>query len=66
VPRELREVPWELAKSEIGIEITDLIAVIAVLILGVAKSERCSQCVDNKRDTKTLDGGVAKSEMSTG
>lgn len=61
VPRELREVPWELAKSEIGVENTDLIAVIATLLLGVAKSKRCLQCFDNKRDTGPLGGGVAKS-----
>jgi hypothetical protein len=47
VPAELRRLPWDLAQDEIGVQVTDFIAVVACLLVRIAKDQRRSQVVDS-------------------
>lgn len=47
VPVELRRIPWDLAQDEIGVQVTDFLAVVACLLLRVAKDQRERQVVDS-------------------
>lgn len=47
VPPELREIPWNLAQDEIGVQVTDFIAVVACLLVRIAKDQRASQALDS-------------------
>jgi hypothetical protein len=47
VPSELRRIPWDLAQDEIGVQVTDFIAVVACLLVRIAKDQRRSQVVDS-------------------
>jgi hypothetical protein len=40
VPAELRRIPWDLAQDEIGVQVTDFIAVVACLLVRIAKDQR--------------------------
>lgn len=48
VPVELRRIPWDLAQDEIGVQVTDFIAVVACLLVRLAKDQRRHQVVDSK------------------
>jgi hypothetical protein len=39
VPRVLRSIPWDFAQAEIGVATTDLLAVLAMLLLAVVKDQ---------------------------
>lgn len=47
VPVELRRLPWDLAQDEIGVQVTDFIAVVACLLVRIAKDQRRRQVVDS-------------------
>jgi hypothetical protein len=47
VPPELRCIPWDLAQDEIGVQATDFIAVVACLLVRLAKDQRRAQVVDS-------------------
>jgi hypothetical protein len=47
VPAELRQIPWDLAQDEIGVQVTDFIAVVACLLVRLAKDQRRHQVVDS-------------------
>ena len=47
VPAPLRRIPWELAQDEIGVQATDFIAVVACLLVRMAKDQRMPQAVDS-------------------
>lgn len=47
VPSELRRIPWDLAQDEIGVQVTDFIAVVACLLVRIAKDQRRSQVIDS-------------------
>jgi hypothetical protein len=47
VPPELRQIPWNLAQDEIGVQVTDFLAVVACLLLRIAKDQRRHQVVDS-------------------
>lgn len=44
---ELRRIPWDLAQDEIGGQVTDFLAVIACLLVRIAKDQRLRQVVDS-------------------
>jgi len=39
VPRVLRSIPWDFAQAEIGVAATDLLAVLAMLLVAVVKDQ---------------------------
>ena len=47
VPSELRPIPWDLAQDEIGVQVTDFLAVVACLLVRIAKDQRRRQVVDS-------------------
>lgn len=47
VPSELRRIPWDLAQDEIGVQATDFIALVACLLVRIAKDQRRRQVVDS-------------------
>ena len=47
VPSELRRIPWNLAQDEIGVQVTDFLAVVACLLLRIAKDQRVRQVIDS-------------------
>lgn len=47
VPPELRQIPWTLAQDEIGVQTTDFLAVVACLLVRIAKDQRVSQAIDS-------------------
>lgn len=47
VPSELRPIPWNLAQDEIGVQATDFLAVVACLLLRIAKDQRQAQVIDS-------------------
>jgi len=47
VPAELRRIPWDLAQDEIGVQVTDFVAVVACLLVRIAKDQRLHQVVDS-------------------
>lgn len=47
VPAELRRLPWDLAQDEIGVQATDFIAVVACLLVRIAKDQRRLQVIDS-------------------
>jgi len=47
VPAELRRIPWDLAQDEIGVQVTDFVAVVACLLVRIAKDQRRQQVVDS-------------------
>ena len=47
VPSELRPIPWDLAQDEIGVQVTDLIAVVACLLVRIAKDQSRRQALDS-------------------
>lgn len=47
VPAELRRIPWDLAQDEIGVQVTDFVAVVACLLVRIAKDQRRHQVVDS-------------------
>lgn len=47
VPSELRRIPWTLAQDEIGVQVTDFLAVVACLLLRIAKDQRRAQSIDS-------------------
>lgn len=47
VPVELRRIPWNLAQDEIGVQVTDFLAVVACLLVRIAKDQRLRQVVDS-------------------
>ena len=44
---ELRRIPWDLAQDEIGVQVTDFLAVVACLLVRIAKDQRQGQVVDS-------------------
>ncbi len=51
---QLREVPWETIQDEIGVQVTDAIAVTALLIIKATQDQRRPQTTDNKEEPGTL------------
>jgi len=47
VPPELRQIPWNLAQDEIGVQTTDFLAVVACLLVRIAKDQRVRQAIDS-------------------
>lgn len=47
VPAELRRIPWDLAQDEIGVQATDFLAVVACLLVRIAKDQRPGQVIDS-------------------
>jgi len=47
VPVELRRIPWDLAQDEIGVQVTDFLAVVACLLVRIAKDQRLRQVIDS-------------------
>jgi hypothetical protein len=47
VPVELRRIPWHLAQDEIGVQTTDFLAVVACLLVRLAKDQRLLQVIDS-------------------
>jgi hypothetical protein len=47
VAGELRRIPWDLAQDEIGVQVTDFLAVIACLLVRIAKDQRRRQVLDS-------------------
>jgi len=47
VPVELRQIPWDLAQDEIGVQVTDFVAVVACLLVRIAKDQRRQQVIDS-------------------
>lgn len=47
VPVELRPIPWDLAQDEIGVQATDFLAVVACLLVRIAKDQRLRQVIDS-------------------
>jgi len=47
VPADLRRIPWDLAQDEIGVQVTDFLAVVACLLVRIAKDQRLGQVVDS-------------------
>jgi hypothetical protein len=47
VPSELRRIPWNLAQDEIGVQVTDFLAVVACLLVRIAKDQRRAQTIDS-------------------
>jgi hypothetical protein len=47
VPLELRQIPWTLAQDEIGVQVTDFLAVVACLLVRIAKDQRRAQTIDS-------------------
>jgi hypothetical protein len=47
VPAELRRIPWDLAQDEIGVQVTDFVAVVACLLVRIAKDQRRYQVIDS-------------------
>jgi hypothetical protein len=47
VPPELRQIPWNLAQDEIGVQVTDFLAVVACLLVRIAKDQRVHQVIDS-------------------
>lgn len=42
VPAQLGRIPWDFAQDEIGVQVTDFIAVVACLLVRLAKDQRRS------------------------
>jgi hypothetical protein len=57
---ELRRLPWEAVQSEIGVEATDFIAVVATLLVRLMQSEIRKQVVENKREPPRLQGSATQ------
>jgi len=58
---ELRGLPWESVQSEIGVETTDFIAVVATLLLRLMQSEIRRQVAGSKRDPPRLQDSATQS-----
>lgn len=65
VPKVLRGVPWELAQSQIGVQVTDFMVVVALLMLKLMQSQRRLQAPENKEDTGRHDGEPVQSQRAT-
>lgn len=61
---ELGRLPWEAMQSEIGIEVTDFIAVVAKVLVRLMQSEMGTQVVENNEERSRLRGEVAQDEIS--
>lgn len=59
----LRQIPWETAQDEIGVEATDLIAVVAILLVRAMQDQRRLQVLGKKRDSPTLRGLSAQDQI---
>lgn len=57
---ELRRLPWATVQSEIGVEMTDFIAVVATLLVRIMQSEIRKQVVENKREPQRLQGSATQ------
>lgn len=57
---DLRRLPWEAVQSEIGMEVTDFIAVVAALLVRLMQSEIRKQVVGNKREPPRLQGSATQ------
>ncbi len=51
---KLRKVPWETIQDEIGVQVTDAIAVTALLIIKATQDQRRPQTIDNKEEPAPL------------
>jgi len=60
---ELGRLPWEAMQSEIGLEVTDFIAVVARLLVRLMQSEKLTQVIGNKREPRTLQGVSTQDEI---
>lgn len=58
---ELGRLPWEAMQSEIGLEVTDFIAVVATLLVRLMQSEIGTQVSENKVVRRRLQAGVTQS-----
>ncbi len=57
---ELRRLPWAAVQSEIGVETTDFIAVVATQLVRLMQSEIRKQVVRNKGEPQRLRGSAAQ------
>ena len=60
---ELGRLPWQAMQSEIGIEVTDSIAVVAKVMLRLVQSEKRTEVIENKREPPRLREEVTQSEI---
>lgn len=60
---ELGRLPWEAMQSEIGLEVTDFIAVVAKVMVRLMQSEIRMQVLENRRERARLRGEVAQDEI---
>ena len=58
----LRQVPWETMQDEIGVQVTDSIAVVALLLMEATQDQRWPQTVDNKEEPDTLQQNSTKDQ----
>jgi hypothetical protein len=58
---ELARLPWEAMQSEIGVETTDFIAVVATLLIRIMQSEIRSQVPGNTTEASRLGGSATQS-----
>ena len=61
----LREVPWDLAQDEIGVQATDFIAITAKVILRAAQDEIDRQVIERPGGPPRLVPPVAQDEIRT-
>jgi hypothetical protein len=60
---ELRRIPWRAMQSEIGIEVTDSIMVVAKVMLQAVQSEKKAEVTENKREPPRLRKEVAQTQI---
>jgi hypothetical protein len=60
---ELGRLPWEAVQSEIGLEVTDFIAVVARLLIRLMQSEMGVQIAENKRVRRRLQEGATQTQI---
>jgi hypothetical protein len=65
MPRELRKIPWEFVKDEIGLQTTDFIAVTALLIIRFVKDQIRVQVIEKTREAEALPRHAPKDQIET-
>ena len=61
---ELGRLPWDAMQFEIGIEVTDFIAVVSKVLVRLVQSEIRAQMLENTREPPTLQGEATQSETA--
>jgi hypothetical protein len=60
---ELSRLPWHAMQSEIGIETTDSIALVAKVMLRLVQSEKSTEVTENTREPPRLQKEVTQTEI---